>query len=334
MQRMSEAFNQRRLKRIRKKVGEALGLSFQKRTHRSAWMRVGVTFAVFAVCLLTITSALAAEIPAVNDFLYFVLPEMAQFFKPVQLSDVDQNIEIKVESAYVNGASAKILVSVRDLEGNRLDDSISFYNSENLHTGFDSMGTCNQIGYDASTGTATLLVETSSMNPNDMIHGKKITISFRTILSGKEENEGKPVQMDWSTISNDVKTEQSNDDGRTVLVPGEKLFEIMDGFLITGVGYVGEQLHIQLYTPKRYVFDAYAFLYLKSKDGTEIQSDMIYRGAYNTGDPEMDKQADYVEYVFDVPQDALPDYQLFGDFYSMKTRVDGDWSITFPLEND
>ncbi len=334
MRRMNGVFSQSHLKKIRTRVGEELGLSFQRRTHRSVLMRISVAFAVFAACLLTITPALAAEIPAVNDLLYFVSPETAQFFKPIQLSDVDQNIEIKVESAYINGANAEVLVSVRDLEGNRLDDSIDFYDSYDLRTGFDSVGTCNQIGYDASTRTVTLLIETSSMNPNDTITGKKITISFQTIMSGKEKTLAFPIPMDWSTVSNDVKTEQSNQDGETVLVPGEKLFEIMDGFTFTGVGYIEEQLHIQLYTPNRHIFDDHASLYLKNADGTRVNCNPIYRGGYNTGDSEIERSADYVEYVFDVPQDSLSKYQLFGDFYSAKTRVDGNWSITFPLVND
>ncbi len=335
MQRINESFNQKRLKRIRNRVGEELGLSFQKRAHRNAWRRFGVVFAVFTVCLLTITPALAAEVPYVDDLLYFISPETAQFFKPIQMSDVDQNIEIKVESAFIHDADAKVLVSVRDLEGNRLDHSLDFDDSYDIRTGFDCVGTCNQVGYDASTGTATLLIETSSMNPRDVITGKKITISFQTILSGKEKTLEFPIQIDWSMISNDVKTEQSDTDDETVMIPGEKLFEILDGFEITGVGYIGNELHIQLYTPRRNKLSDHAFLYLKDENGTKvITKAVIYRGGYNSGDPEIERSADYVEYVFDVPQDALSNYQLFGDFYSMKTRIDGDWSITFPLENE
>jgi hypothetical protein len=334
MQQINESFNQKHLKNIRNRVYEELGRSFQTNRTRSAFMRAGVVFAVFAVCFLTITPALAAEIPFVNDLLYSVLPETAQFFKPVRLSVVDQNIEIKVESAYVHGAEAEVVVSVRDLEGDRLDELIDFYDTETIRTGFDSIGTCNQIGYDASTGTATLLIQTSSMNPRDMISGKKITISFQTILSGKEERQALPIQVDWSTISNDVNLELLDHGGETVLAPGGERIEILDGFFIAGIGYVGDQLHIQLYTPNRYRFDDHAFLYLKSEEGTEIRCNPIYRGGYNTGDPEMGRRADYIEYVFDVPQQTLSSYQLYGDFYSAKTRVDGDWSITFPLVND
>ena len=333
MQRINDGFNRKHLRSIRNKVQSELGISLRKNT-RSFAQRAGIAFAVFAVCLMTITPALAAEIPVVNDLLYRVLPETAQFFKPVQNSAVDKGIEIRVESAYVHGAKAEVLVSVRDLKEDRLDATVDFYDSYDIRTGFDSVGTCNQIGYDEATKTATFLIQTSSMNPNDTIRGKKITISFQTLLSGKLEELDVPVQMDWSAISDSVKTEQSDQNGATVLMPGEKMFNILEGFTITGVGYIDGKLHIQLYTPGRNQFDDHAALYLKNENGTLILGNPIYRSGYNTGDPDMDRRADYIDYVFDISQDRLAKYTLYGDFYSAKTRVDGNWSITFPLEND
>ncbi len=296
-------------------------------------MRVGVAFAVFAVCLLTITPALAAEIPEVYDMLYWVLPETAQFFKPVQKSDIDQNIEIKVESVYVHGAEADAVISVRDLSQDRLSEKIDFDDSYDIHTGFDSVGTCSQIDYDATTRTATLLIETSSMHPSDLIVGKKLTISFDTLLSGKIERLAYPISIDWSTIPDTVQTEQPEPYLETVLVPGEKQLDILDGFSITGMGYVDGKLHIQLYTPRRHTFSDHAALYLKSGEEEPLWGTSIYRGGYS-GDPVHDREADYIDYVFDVKQEELPKYTLFGDFYGYQTRADGDWSITFPLEND
>ncbi|MEN6634989.1 MAG: hypothetical protein ABFC56_04015 [Clostridiaceae bacterium] len=294
-------------------------------------MRVGVAFAVFAVCLLTITPALAAEIPEVYDMLYFVLPETAQFFKPVQKSDIDQDIEIKIESVYVHGAQADAVISVRDLSQDRLSEKIDFDDSYDIHTGFDSVGTCNQIDYDAATRTATFLIETSSMNPGDLIVGKKLTISFQTLLSGKTEKLAYPIPIDWSTIPDTAQTVQSEPYSETVLAIGETQVAIFDEFMITGIGYVDGKLHIQLYTPRRHTFSDHAFLYLKSGEEEPLAGSMFYRGGYS-GDPVLDREADYIDYVFDVPKEELSKYTLLGDFYGYQTRIDGDWSITFPLE--
>ncbi|MEA4913211.1 MAG: hypothetical protein VB061_01390 [Christensenella sp.] len=333
MQHLNDRFSRKHLRNIRNRVNNELGISSRKNLHRSGVMRVGVAFAVFAVCLLTITPALAAEIPEVYDMLYWVLPETAQFFKPVQKSDIDQNIEIKVESVYVHGAEADAVISVRDLSQDRLSEKIDFDDSYDIHTGFDSVGTCSQIDYDATTRTATFLIETSSMHPSDLIVGKKLTISFDTLLSGKIERLAYPISIDWSTISDTVQTEQPEPYFETVLVTGEKQLEVLDGFTISEMGYVEGKLHIQLYTPERHTLDNHASLYLKNEDGTVLFGTAIYRGGYS-GDPLLDREADYIDYVFDVPKEELSKYTLMGDFYGYQTRLDGNWSITFPLEND
>ena len=334
MKHINDNFNQQHMRNIKNKVQDELGVSFARSMYRSRVRRASVVLAVLAACILTITPALAAGIPQVYDMLYLVLPETAQFFKPIQKSDTDQNIEIKIESAYIHGEKADAVVSVRDLSQDRLSEKIDFDDSYEIHTGFDSVGTCNQIDYDPATRTATFLIETSSMHPGDLIVGKKLTISFQTILSGKTEKLAYPIPIDWSTIPDTVQTVQPEPYNETVLVTGEPQVNILDGFMITGIGYVDGKLHIQLYTPRRYTFGDHAFLYLNSGEGEPLAGDLLYRGAYHSGDSELDREADYIDYAFDVKREELPKYKLFGDFYGYQTRVDGNWSITFPLVND
>ena len=42
---------------------------------------------------------------------------------------------------------------------------------------------------------------------------------------------------------------------------------------------------------------------------------------------------DYQEFVFDAAPENLRNYTLRGDFYTAASRIDGNWRITFPLEN-
>ena len=42
---------------------------------------------------------------------------------------------------------------------------------------------------------------------------------------------------------------------------------------------------------------------------------------------------DYQEFVFDISPEDLGNYALYGDFYTASARIDGNWRITFPLEN-
>lgn len=328
-----DVFNRKHMKNIRQKVEQGTGAALSRRAPRSAAARAGIVFAVLAACVLFGTSALAMGVPEVNALLYYVLPEAAQFFKPVQKSSVDQGIEVKVESAYIHGAEAEAVVSVRDVTGNRLDESIDFDDSYDFLTGFDSFGTCSQIGYDEATKTATFLIQTSSMDERNVIAGTKITMTFQTLLTGKTETLGLPIPMDWSALPETVETEHSDWYDAALLVPGEKMFDVLERFIVTGTGYVDGKLHIQLHTPGRDTYGDYAFLYLLDEKSRRVDGQMLYRGAYRTGDPEDERRADYVEYAFDVPQSELAHYKLYGEFYSYKTRIDGKWSVTFPLEN-
>ncbi len=329
-----DVFNRKHRKNIRQKVEQATGTTFTRYTPRSAAARAGVVFAVFAACVLFGTSALAMGVPKVNALLYYVLPEAAQFFKPVQKSSVDQGIEVRVESAYIHGAEAEAVVSVRDLTGNRLDESIDFDDSYDFRTGFDSVGTCSQIGYDEKTKTAYFQLSITNMNPKNWILGSKITFSLKTLLSGKKETLDKPITIDWKSIPESVKTESADPYEGTVLVPGDDQMEPESGFYLSGIGYVDDKLHIQLFTPWRSVYDDHAFLYLLDTKGNRVNADMRYRGSGYSDNADSEGREDYIDYIFPVPQSELPQYSLYGDFISSKTRIDGNWSITFPITND
>jgi hypothetical protein len=93
--------------------------------------------------------------------------------------------------------------------------------------------------------------------------------------------------------------------------------DILDGFSITGLGYAEGKLHIQLYTPERHTLDFHASLYLTNDEGTVIYGSAVYRGGYN-GDPVHDREADYIDYVFDVKQEELPKYTLFATSTAIK----------------
>ncbi|MPN00950.1 hypothetical protein SDC9_148148 [bioreactor metagenome] len=117
-------------------------------------------------------------------------------------------------------------------------------------------------------------------------------------------------------------------------MPGTERVELHKGFFFSGIGYVDGKLHIQLYTPGRHSRDDHAFLCLRNAEGEQKEAQMLYRGGYRGMDPSEDLRADYVEYVFDVPQGELDRWSLYGDFYHATGRIDGNWSITFPLERE
>lgn len=332
MKRENQAFNGQSLAHIKTRFEEQTGVRLQrKRSGGRAGRAIAVALAAF-LCLAVTTSALAAGSPETYALLYLISPKTAQFFKPVEMESVDQGIEVKVVSAYIHGASASVLVTVRDLESDRLDGSLDLYDSYEINTGFDCIGYCEQIGYDEETKTATFLITVESMDADDVITGEKVTFSLTTLLCGAVRTDAVPVDIDWSTIPATVDTETSDPYDAIVLVPGEVKSTLLEGFYLTGLGYIGDELHIQLYTPGRSQYDDHAFLYLQDESGERIEAQMLYRGGYNTGDLSDEFRADHIDYTFGIPQEELSEYLLFGDFHHAGNRIDGNWSVTFPLE--
>ena len=178
---------------IREIVSRETGVNANAKVKLRGGRRFAIGFAAFVGCLLIVTPALAASVPEAYYLLYLVSPETAQFFQPVQMSAVDQGIEVSVESAYVYGSKAQALITVRDLEGDRLDDSLDLYDSYDIRIGYDCIGHCEQMGYDPATKTATFLVSIASMDEKNIIQGSKLTFTLRTLLCGKETVLDKPI---------------------------------------------------------------------------------------------------------------------------------------------
>ena len=40
----------------------------------------------------------------------------------------------------------------------------------------------------------------------------------------------------------------------------------------------------------------------------------------------------YYEFIFDIPQEELNQYNLYGYFVTCDTLTEGNWKVTFPLE--
>ncbi len=332
MKRENQAYNRQSLAHIKSKFEEKTGVELQKKHAVRTTGRLVTAAAVVLLCLVITTSALAMEPSEVYALLYAIAPKTAQFFKPVELTSVDQGIEVQVVSAYIHDASASVMITVRDLESDRLDRSLDLYDSYEINTGFDSVGYCKQIDYDETTNTATFLITIESMDEADVIAGEKVTFSLTTLLAGKSELFDLPVAIDWDAIDSSPDVESADPYEGNVLAIGETMLSASDGFDVTGLGYVDGTLHVQLYTPGRHLYDDHAFLRLKNGNGETIEADMIYRGGYTANNPNSGFRADHVEYAFDVPQEELSKYSLFGDFIHAEKRVDGNWSVTFPLE--
>ena len=120
-----------------------------------ARIRTGLAVALALVLVLGMTTALAALNDDVNQMLYQIWPKAAMALRPVNLVSESQGIRMKVISASLSGPESMITLTMQDLEGDRIDETMDLFDTANLQLPYDGSGTCVQTGYDPETRTAS-----------------------------------------------------------------------------------------------------------------------------------------------------------------------------------
>ena len=121
-----------------------------------------------------------------------------------------------------------------------------------------------------------------------------------------------------------------DEDTATVLVPGEAdpAFPEEDAEL-TGLAFVDGLLHIQTAIPDRRTRDDHGYFYLVDEAGRERLCDgTIYFSTEEKGG----ERIEYMETVFDVTPEELAGCRLYTRFWTGALLTEGDWKVTFPLE--
>lgn len=323
--------------------------------------------AVLILCLTTVLPVLAVTETEVGyDIVYTISPAIAQRLKPVQRSCVYDGIRMEVISANVSGDTAEVYISMQDLEGDRIDETIDLLDSYYINRSFDCQGGCEFAGYDEETKTATFLIRIQPMNHQN-IGGKKLTFSVDRFLSHKiktnftfdslknvidfnpETITGAELKARGGCVgySNDSNIERNN---YLKSRKKEMLYAPVDGMGITAVCYIDGKLHIQTYKENDLNTDNQCFLSLFDKDGNEVPSTAVYYNIILDKDGnEISKPyyRNYVEYgngerlgqfteiIYDIPFEDLDQYTLKGKCVTSDPAypaVEGDWRITFPIE--
>jgi len=318
-----------------------------RKSARPFYRRPLAAAALILVCILTAVPALAAGMPAVRALMYMVSPEAAQFFAPVQKSCEDNGIRMEVASAYIHGDTAQAYITLRDLTGDRVDETTDLNDSYSLRLPFDSSANCELIGYDPGTKTAAFLITITGWGKKN-IEGDKLTFSVRNFMSRKREYEDIPIGIDLGSLSS-AQTKESELTGwggslspggekahssERVIVPSGSVISPVEGIDITGAGYVGDELHLQFAVKDLLKNDNHGYFYLKDKTGGKIMCDYSVAFTEYSEPGNEDTRLDYREFVFDIPRGGIKDYALCGSFYTSGLYTEGDWSVTFPLTSD
>lgn len=316
--------------------------------------------AAMLVVVMLATPAMAASIPAVSDWLYQVSPEMAERFTPVQESCTKNGIKMEVVSASIHGATSEVVVSFEDLEGNRIGSStrenyeFRDYNIFKNNGGGQSVFglSDDKTGYDPETGKKTMLVETNyhGVTVSDLF-GSKITIVVDEICNYQEDisyevpitltdNEVMTVKLDrsrptdrpvevpfdgfgyGSTVSGDP---WLTEEVYALLTPGEVKHQITEEIAVMGMAYIDGRLHVQ--TRQRDA-DADTFsgyqIYFVDANGEKISATDFNTFTIDEGND----RGDYMEDIFDIPEEELASCTLMADV-EYKETIKGPWKVTF-----
>lgn len=286
--------------------------------------------AILVLFIVLATPVLAANIPVIYELMYLMSPETAQFFMPVQESCEDNGIRMEVVSTYIHDDTAEIYITMQDLIGDRVDEKTDLFDSYSIHRAVGSSGTCQLVGYDAQTKTATFLITVSEWGNHD-ITGSKLTFSVREFISHKIALEDVPAEINLAEVSEAAATQTISPVGAAsynALAPGTSVYSPIKGLDVTAIGYIDGKLHIQLATVEKLTFDGYGYFYLIDKDGNLIHPDF---SVIFVKDADNENRIDYEEFVFDIPKWQIESYKLYGSFYKSELNTKGNWRVTIPL---
>ncbi|MEG0742533.1 MAG: hypothetical protein RR521_09890 [Clostridia bacterium] len=321
---------------------------------RSAWI-----LALALVCSMAAFTALASSSDTVYQWLYQLSPAIAQHLKPIQLSCEDNGIRMTVAAAYIHESCAEIIITVQDLQANRIDETIDLFDSYSINRPFDGSGTCEFLSYDDATKTATFHIQLQEAN-NHPITGSKITfsvcqfishkanltaVSVPLALNGLDEAPTQLVRLSgWGGDDSHVFRQSRDRNAYPVLVPQGELAPLADSITLSAIGYINGQLHVQMATRNKLQNDNHGELYLLDKAGNRIAcsylvnfvenahvESVIDGASYSTDLGITPQRVDFSEFVFDVSPQTLQDARLYGDFTLSSMLTAGDWQVTFPL---
>ena len=93
------------------------------------------------------------------------------------------------------------------------------------------------------------------------------------------------------------------------------------------MGYVDGDLHIQVRYENVLKTDNHGYIYFQNNEGEKITCNANVEFSTDS-----EYQERYVEYIYDLSDIELAEYDAYGYFVTSDTLITGNWSVTFPLE--
>ncbi|WP_336758393.1 hypothetical protein [Paenibacillus sp. USHLN196] len=300
--------------------------------------------AALSLCLVTgaVASVGIIDLPSI---LHFLGADRIGILQPVHQVSEDQGIRMEVIGAVRDGDTTEIYVSLSDLTGQRIDETLDVYDYR--VTGGNA-NNAQIIHYDEANKTAIVRF---------LIQGKvsknRITVQINTLMSGASRQDGYNVQVDWEQLLQDKKNNSYDllDRDRISGLGGKTDFQLendpipvlhqdvtnvavegIDWMHISNIGFVEGKLHIQINPDNEIGEYNHGYFYFTDEQGQklDIPEYSVSYGHYMKDG--VGYGGDYEEFVYDLSAvDDLDKLRLQGSFTSISEVVQGKWKTTFNL---
>ncbi|ETT47833.1 DUF4179 domain-containing protein [Paenibacillus sp. FSL H7-689] len=320
--------------------------SMNKRKRYRKAIYIPVT-AALSLCLVT-GAAASVGIIDLSTVLHFLGVDRIGILQPVHQVSEDQGIRMEVIGAVRDGDTTEIYVSLSDLTGHRIDDTLDVYDYR--VTGGNA-NNAQIIHYDEANKTAIVRF---------LIQGKvsknRITVQINTLMSGTSLQDGYNVQVDWEKLLHEKQINsydildrdrisgwggeidiQMETDPIPVLhqdvtnIPVEGINWVH----ISNMGFVEGKLHIQINPDNEIGEYNHGYFYFTDEQGQKLdipQYSISYGRYMKNG---VDIGGDYDEYVYDLSAvNELDKLRLQGNFTSISEVIQGNWKTTFNLSEN
>ena len=307
-----------------------------KKTKVIPFRKLAVAATIALVCFGSVPALAAADVEPAYDLLYSISPALAQKLKPVNLSCVDQGIQMEVDSAYIHGDTAEAILCIQDLTGNRIDETVDLFDSYNIRNMKDSSATCNLLDYNKDTGIATFAVLMKQMDGSSLA-GSKVTVSLSKLLCKKGQFNGVLEEISLSSVTDtplltdNVKIRGGGgaprpDDAVFLQPASVPVSTPLSGISVSGLGYENGKLHVQICYEDIGNTDNHGWIRLQDENGEALEC------SYDVSFWDSSLTDSYDEFVFELPYEELENYQIYAEFTNSGLLIEGDWQITFPME--
>lgn len=328
-------------------------------------------FAYICVILLFLMPVVANEIDRIYRIMTLVSPEIAKDFTPIEQSNVqldddyiadfedftptnepiyveNNDIRLEIVSINIENNVAKLYITLQDLKGNRIDETINLekFSIDGIET--SALGS-EFLGF--NQGQATFMITITDFENENILNSTTEQINFSiTEFTTMSTSWGKDEKFYVDVNISDIISQKSDTkevflvgaSGYYIEHTGKEVFSepclVLNPNItpvsigdfnveIIACSYIDEKLHIQTREMINNDYnESYSYLYLQKNEQNE-DINAIYAVSF----ADFSENYKFLEYVFDLPFSELHEHKILAFGMSDSQTFLGNLSVSFNL---